>query len=154
MTTAYFNLNTTGLGYLNDIRTVTPKKGDPFQACRIAALNGPTDNPEYCYFDVRVYGSEAQHLINRCQDAVTNKHKVLIGFRLGDLWSDIFTYTRGKREGQQAVSLKARLLFIHWIKIDGKLVYRAEPKTSPENASPVANEHVTVHEAFPAEATA
>jgi hypothetical protein len=26
------------------------------------------------------------------------------------------------------VSLKARLLFVSWIKVDGKLVYKAEPK--------------------------
>ena len=34
---------------------------------------------------------------------------------------------KGKRAGEQ-VSLKARLLFVSWIKVDGKLVYKAEPK--------------------------
>src|SRR3546814_12346873 len=52
----------------------------------------------------------------------------MIGFRLGDLWTDTFTYTKGKRAGEQGVSLKARLLFVSWIKVDGKLVYKAEPK--------------------------
>ncbi|EPZ01212.1 DUF3577 domain-containing protein, partial [Mannheimia haemolytica] len=36
----YFNLHTTGIGYLSNIRTVTPKKGDEFLACTIGALIG------------------------------------------------------------------------------------------------------------------
>jgi len=60
--------------------------------------------------------------------AVKAEKKVLIGFRLGDLRADIFTYSKGKRAGEQGVSFKARLLHIGWIKMDGKLVYKAEPK--------------------------
>ena len=52
----------------------------------------------------------------------------MIGFRLGDLWTDTFTYSKGKRAGEQGVSLKARLLFVSWIKVDGRLVYKAETK--------------------------
>lgn len=49
----YFNLHTTGLGYLNNIRLVEPKKGTPFQkgkpfySCDIAALVGDSSQPEY-----------------------------------------------------------------------------------------------------------
>ncbi|PAU51980.1 hypothetical protein BZL41_26490 [Pseudomonas sp. PIC25] len=127
---SFFDLHVTGLGYLNRIREVTPRKGDPFLACDIAALNGPSDDPEYRYFDVRVSGTEAQQLVRRCTEAVDAKKKVLIGFRLGDLWTDLFTYTKGKRAGEQGVSLKARLLYVGWIKIDGKTVYKAEPKAT------------------------
>lgn len=43
---SFFDLHITGLGYLNRIREVKPKKGSPFLACDIAALNGPSDgNP-------------------------------------------------------------------------------------------------------------
>jgi len=91
---SYFDLHITGIGYLDRIREVNPKKGDPFLACNIAALNGPSDDPEYRRFDVRVSGSQAQHLIRRCEEAVKAERKVLIGFRLGDLWTDIFTHTR------------------------------------------------------------
>jgi len=129
---SYFDLHITGLGYLNRVREVKPKKGDAFLACDIAALNGPSDSPEYCRFDVRVSGTEAQHLIRRCEEAVKAERKVLIGFRLGDLWVDTFTYSKGERAGQQGVSLKARLLFLSWIKVDGQLVYKAEAKASDE----------------------
>ena len=125
---SYFDLHITGLGYLNRIREVKPKKGDAFLACDIAALNGPSDDVSYVRFDTRVSGSEAQHLIRRCIDAVEAEKKVMIGFRLGDLWTDTFTYSKGKRAGEQGVSLKARLLFVSWIKVEGKLVYKAEPK--------------------------
>ncbi len=126
----YFDLHITGLGYLNRIRDVTPKKGDPFLACDIAALNGASNDVSYVRFDVRVSGSDAQHLIRRCQQAVDAEKKVMIGFRLGDLWTDTFTYSKGKRAGEQGVSLKARLLFVSWIKIEGELVYKAEPKST------------------------
>ena len=125
---SYFDLHITGLGYLNRIREVKPKKGEAFWACDIAALNGPSDDVSYVRFDTRVSGSEAQHLVRRCIQAVDAEKKVMIGFRLGDLWTDIFTYSKGKRAGEQGVSLKARLLFVSWIKVDGKLVYKAEPK--------------------------
>ena len=51
---SYFDLHITGLGYLNRIREVKPKKGEPFLACDIAALNGPSNAPEYRRFEVRV----------------------------------------------------------------------------------------------------
>lgn len=130
----YFDLHVTGLGYVNRIREVKPRKGDAFLACDIAALNGPSDKPEYRYFDVRVSGADAQHLIRRCEEAVKAERKVLIGFRLGDLWPDLFTYSKGKNEGKPGVSLKGRLLFVSWIKVDGNLVYKAEAKAA-DNAS-------------------
>jgi hypothetical protein len=33
--------------------------------------------------------------------AVDAEKKVMIGFRLGDLWTDTFTYSKGKRAGEQ-----------------------------------------------------
>ena len=131
----YFDLHTQGLGYLNRIREVTPSRGKAFLACTIAALNGPTEAPEYRYFDVTVCGAEAQLLVNRYAEAVDQGRKVLMGFRLGDLWTDLFRYSRGDKAGKTGVSLKARLLFISWIKVDGQLVYQARPKSEAEDAT-------------------
>lgn len=132
----YFDLHTQGLGYLNRIREVTPSRGKAFLACTIAALNGPTEAPEYRYFDVTVCGAEAQLLVNRYAEAVDQGRKVLMGFRLGDLWTDLFRYSRGDKAGKTGVSLKARLLFISWIKVDGQLVYQAGPMLNPKLAQP------------------
>lgn len=138
---SFFDLHITGLGYLNRIREVKPKKGDAFLACDIAALNGPSDDVSYVRFDTRVSGSEAQHLVRRCIQAVDAEKKVMIGFRLGDLWTDTFTFSKGKRAGEQGVSLKARLLFVSWIKVDGKLVYKAEPKPTESGERVDRDEH-------------
>jgi len=130
----YFDLHTTGIGYLNRIREVRPKKGEPFLACDIAALTGSSDDVQYVRFDCRVSGESAQKIVRLCENAVNAEKKVLIGFTIGDLWTDIFTFEKGEKKGQQGVSLKARLLYIGWVKVDGKEVYKAEPKpkTEPE----------------------
>lgn len=151
---SYFDLHITGLGYLNRIREVKPKKGDAFLACDIAALNGPGDDVSYVRFDTRVSGSEAQHLVRRCFDAVEAEKRVMIGFRLGDLWADTFTYSKGKRAGEQGVSFKARLLFISWIKVDGKLVYKAEPKATDADVSDERDQEVPATSAAPADVSA
>ncbi len=126
----YFDLHIKGLGYLNRIREVPPKKGrrgQGFLACTIAALNGPKDQVEYKYFDCKVAGSDAQHLIRRCMQAVEEERKVLVGFCLGDPWIHTFTYEKGPKAGQPGFCHKARLLKVSWIKIDNVMVY-------PENA--------------------
>lgn len=151
----FYNLHTTGLGYLNRVREVKPKKADPFLACDIKALNGASDKLSYVRFDARVSGTEAQHLIRRCANAVKAEKKVLIGFRVGDLWGDIFTHTKGKKTGEQDVSFKVRLLFISWIKVDGVLVYKAEPKPtdSDERESDIPSPETPTPEEAPAPAS-
>ena len=125
--TKYFDLHTTGIGYLNRLREVTPRKGKPFMAVTVAALKGAADAVEYTYIDCNVVGEEAEKQIRRCQQAVDAEMKVLVGFRIGDIWPDMFTYQNGPRQGQTGVSLKGRLLYIGWIKINGKMVYQAKP---------------------------
>ena len=57
----YFNLHTSGIGYLSDIREIKPKKGEAFWACRIAALTGSSDAPEYRFFDMNVTGQDRDY---------------------------------------------------------------------------------------------
>ncbi|WP_458737147.1 STY4534 family ICE replication protein [Pseudomonas chlororaphis] len=129
----FFDLHTTGIGYLNRIREVKPRgKGKPFMAVAIAALRGSSDEVEYTYIDCNVVGTEAEKLVRRCQEAVTAEKKVLVSFRIGDIWADAFTYEKGDKKGQPGASLKGRLLFIGWIKVDGVTVYEAKPKDTAE----------------------
>ena len=122
---SYFNLHTQGIGYLNRIREVPIRRGQPFLACDIAALHGAANAVEYTRFDCKVSGAEAERLIRRCMEAVRAEKKVLLAFRIGDLWVDPFLYEKGERQGQPGASLKGRLLFIEWIKVDGVLEYKA-----------------------------
>ncbi|MGC6360253.1 STY4534 family ICE replication protein [Bisgaard Taxon 45] len=133
----YFDLHTHGVGYLNDIREVTPKKGNPFWACRIAALVGESENPEYRFFDCNIVGAEAETLIKKCIDAVTAEKKVLISFVLGDLWADTYVVskdTKYHKKGDVAVALKSRLLRVKMIKINGELKYQEQPKSNNSDA--------------------
>lgn len=137
----FFDLHVTGVGYINRIRKVNPKRGNAFWACDISALNGPADGVEYRRFDCRVSGQEAERLIKKLNATVVDRKekggsdpKILVGFKLGDLYPDMYTRTKGDRAGETAVSLKARLLFVNWVKVDGEKVYEA-PKREEANLS-------------------
>jgi hypothetical protein len=52
--------------------------------------------------------------------------KVLVAFRIGDIRTEAFTYEKGEKKGQAGASLKGRLLFLNWIKVDGETVYEAK----------------------------
>lgn len=98
----YFDLHTQGIGYLNRVREVRPKNGTPFWACDIAALHGSADNVNTTRFDCRVSGAKAIDLVQQYQDAVKQDRKVLIGFRLGDLYVDTFTYAKANVPARRA----------------------------------------------------
>ena len=119
----YFDLHTRGIAYVNRLRHVTPKKGQPFLACTLAALRGRTDEPEYTYIDVRVYNDTARALLESCQEALENKQKVLIGFTVGDIYPETFVYEKGEKKGQIGCGIKGRLIKISLIKINGHHVY-------------------------------
>lgn len=116
----YFDLLTSGLGYLNHIRAVTPEEGNPFLSITLAALRGSTDNAQYTHFECRVAGCQAKAVVQKLRSHVEGDHKVLIGFTLSDLYAQTFTYKKGEKAGQTGISLKARLLRIGWAKVDGE----------------------------------
>jgi len=121
--TKYFDLYTTGLGYLSRVRTVTPREGEPFLSVTLSALRGPVDNVHYTYFECRVSGRQAQDIVRQLRPAVEGKLKVLVGFTLSDLFAEPFTFKNGERAGETGVSLRARLLRISWAKVDGQPFY-------------------------------
>lgn len=129
----YFDLHTTGVGYLNRVRDIKPERGQPFLAVDISALHGDADNIQYTRFDCRIYGKEAQAIVRRLSPDIAADRKVLAGFRIGDLYAETFTYERGERQGQTGVSLKARLLKISWAKVDGETI--PLPESDQEQAA-------------------
>ena len=125
-TKQYFDLHTTGIGYLNRLREVTPKEGSPFLSVTIAALRGSVDNAQYTHFECRVSGKQAQQIVRQLKPAVEGNLKVLIGFTLSDLYAEVFTFKSGDKAGDTGISLKARLLRIAWAKVDGQPFYTAQ----------------------------
>jgi Protein of unknown function (DUF3577) len=115
----YFDLHVSGIGYLSRIRLVKPKKGGEFLSCSIAALHGSSDNVEYTHFDVRVSGALARKCIEALQNAVTSEAKVLIGFKVGDIYPDSYTVPNGTDTGQLRLLNKGRLLQVVHAKVNG-----------------------------------
>ena len=118
----YCDLHTTGIGYLNRVREVTPEKGTPFLAVTIAAIHGSVSDVQHTYFECGVYGEQAQNTVRDRMPAVEGESKVLIGFTLSNLRADTFTFKQGDKAGQTGVNLKARLIKIAWAKVDGQKV--------------------------------
>ena len=121
--TKYFDLYTTGIGYLSRVREVTNTKGNPFLSITLAALRGNADDAQYTHFDCVVSGQQAKDLVRELQPAVDDDCKVLVGFLLNDLYGQPFIFQNGDKAGDAGVNLKARLLRIEWAKVDGKSVY-------------------------------
>ena len=146
----FFNFHATGVGWMNRIRVVSPKRGgQPFLACSISALHGTTDAPERTCLDLRVSGEEAQRLVNRLQKHLDAKRKIFVSFKVGDLYPHL--YERKNREtGQQetAALIKGRLLSLQSIKIDGQKVWPAEVR---ENAPAPADAPTPAPEPAPVE---
>lgn len=122
----HFDLHVTGIGYLNRIRQVQVKKGS-FWACSIAALHGDINDPETTYFDCKIEGSEALERVKFLASAVEKKMKVVVSFKLSDIYAETFQYLTGDKAGQTGCSIKGRLLQIRSAKIDGMPVDFADP---------------------------
>lgn len=127
----YFDLHTSGVGYLSRVREVKVKKGEPFLCVDISALRGSSDAVEYTRFDCRVSGGEAATVIHRLRADIEAKKKVLVGFKIGDLYAETFTYEKGDKAGQTGISLKAHLLRLTFAKVDGVTVCQPPREAAP-----------------------
>ena len=118
-TSHYFNLHATGIGYLRRARNVTPDNGNAYLAVTIAALRGHRERHQYTYFDCIVSGRQAQAIIRRLMPAIEASKPVLVRFKIGDIYPELFTYRSGPRQGEPGTSVKARLLKIEFAMVDG-----------------------------------
>ena len=119
---SFFNLHVEGVGYLNRVRTVKPKKGREFLACTVSAMRGSTDSIGYTKFDCTVSGADAKDIVKRLESEVAAKKSVIIGFRIADIYPETFTFERGEKKGQTGVSIKGRLLRIKFAKVNGEMI--------------------------------
>ena len=132
---SFFNLHVEGVGYLNRVRTVKPKKGQEFLACTVAALRGSDSDVSYTKFDCRVSGADAQAIVKRLENDVSADKAVIIGFRIADIYPEMFTFEKGDRKGQPGVSIKGRLLRIKFAKVNGEPIDVPQPARAEERES-------------------
>ena len=128
----YFNLTSDGVGFVNRIRKVQSKKGDPYFGCTIQASYG--DSGDKCRFDVRVVGNEAkeafQSLVETYPEllsAEVKKHPtVIISFRLGDLNPKMIEFTDREGQSRSFATIDARLLIAKSIKVNGEVFHKTQ----------------------------
>jgi predicted Zn-dependent protease len=124
---SFFNLHVEGVGYLNRVRRVKPKKGQEFLACTVSAMRGSTDDIGYTKFDCRVSGSEAQKIVKQLEADVAAEKTVIIGFRIADIYPELFVFEKGEQKGQTGVSIKGRLLRVKFAKVNGESLDLPQP---------------------------
>lgn len=126
VSTRYFYLHLTGIGYITRIREKTKQEeGESRLYVDVAAFHGPLDQLKYTNISATVTGADSQKLVRQCRQSVDAQSKVLIAFRIGEPFVHQFKYDFGPRMGEYNARLEGRLLSIGWIKIDGQLVYSA-----------------------------
>jgi microcompartment protein CcmK/EutM len=143
--TNHFNLHLAGIGYLNRVRWVVPKqagrKAQPFLACSVSALRGDSQSPDYTYLDLRVSGQEASVLIEKCMKDVDQRRKVVISFKVGDIYPHMYE-RQVKVDGQKTAAtemaclIKGRLLLVNTITIDGERVYSRQAEDDAVDPAP------------------
>ncbi len=134
----YFNLHVEGVGYLNRVRTVKPKKGQEFLACTVSAMRGSAADLGYTKFDCKVSGAEAQKIVKLLEVDVADEKPVLIGFKIGDIYPETFTFEKGEKKGQQGVCIKGRLLRVKFAKVNGETFDLPQPARVNETESVAA----------------
>jgi hypothetical protein len=143
--TNHFNLHVSGIGYLNRVRWVQPKqagrKAQPFLACSVSALRGDSESPDYTYLDLRVSGQEAIELVKKCMEDVDQRRKVVISFKVGDIYPHMYerdVRVDGQSTGvkEMACLIKGRLLLINTITIDGERVYSRQAEDEAVDMAP------------------
>jgi hypothetical protein len=130
---SFFNLHVEGVGYLNRVRTVKPKKGQEFLACTVSAMRGSTTDLGYTKFDCRVSGAEARKIVKLLEPDVAAEKTVIIGFKIADIYPEVFTFEKGDKKGQPGVSIKGRLLRVKFAKVNGEALDLPEPAPVSES---------------------
>jgi len=128
----HFNLHLNGVGYLNRVRWVTVgqgRKAEPFLSCSIAAMRGEGDKPDYTYLDLKVVGEDAINLIDSFADDANNGHKVVVSFKVSDIYTHLYERESKDQNGNKtgmkepAALIKGRLLLVYSVTVDGERVY-------------------------------
>jgi hypothetical protein len=134
----FFNLHVEGVGYLNRVRVIKPKNGQEFIACTISAMRGSADDVGYTKFDCRVSGAQAQKVVRMLEEDVAAERRVIVGFRLADIYPELFTFEKGENKGQPGVAIKGRLLRVKFAKVNGVAVDLPESPVPTQGAEGAA----------------
>ncbi len=127
---SFYDIHISGIGFLDRIRMVTPKNGDPFMAATVGLQDGEVLDGDYSkvsttYLDCIVSGPRAFNILNDhiLQENVDQENTVIRAVvKTGGLNTEMFTYAQGPKQGQTGVSLRSRLFQITHLYVAGNAV--------------------------------
>ena len=126
----YFNLMTTGYGFLNRVRIVTPRTGgQPYMAVACAINNGKVDADgkcPKCYIDTIVRGEQAKRVVQYLLDNNLTDSTVQAQITIGDIAPILW-----EKDGEPQAGLKGRLVALANVKVNGQLL-TLEAEKSPD----------------------
>lgn len=138
---SFFNLTAKGIGWINRIRAV--KKGrHTFYACTFNALRGEEDengHVEQTTFELLVKGSKAKdHFIRILENGYTKEDKVWASLDISDIRPDLndagAPNSFVRKDGTHLVVIRANLLRINYLKLNGEYVVHAEKPAESESS--------------------
>jgi len=118
-----FEIITRGVGYANGFYTHISQDGELIRTCKIAAIHGSADKPDYTYFDTTVNDENIIGLLAQYNDAFKEKRKIVLAFTVKDLYPETFIYSSGEKQGETGCNSKGILNKISMIRIEGHQVY-------------------------------
>jgi len=127
MSSDYYDLTTTGVGFINRFRLNKPDQGKPYYSVTLAALHGKANDEgrtKKTYIDCNVVG-DALSMVKQIEPYFDGNQEpvIMAKFVIGDLEQRPFQYQSGERKGQTGFALKGRLFDIKWFKAEDKLYY-------------------------------
>lgn len=118
-----YDVITSGVAYLNRVRWVPVRKGQPYLACTVNAMMGVDNDVTYVSYDCNVVGEVAREVVGMLTDDVNDKAKVIIGFRIGDAKPEMFEFPdKATGEMVQRLGMKGRLLQVTFAKVNGQRI--------------------------------
>src|SRR5690606_4673219 len=115
-----------GVGQVKQIRQVAPRRGEPFTACTIVALMGPSKQPRHRYYDCEVTGLLAAEEILKCKEACDAGRRIMIKFELNRAELKPFTYRNGDKKDDVGFNEKADLVSIDWLTVDDEVKFQID----------------------------
>lgn len=119
----WFNLHIEGCGNFYNARLVNPGQGrrfKPFLSVRIALLQGPTQNPEPMFMDLKVTGSKAKKIIEMYFKHINDRDtKTFASIKFSDL---VIEPNPNAKEGQQPFFMKGRLINVKFLKVGDQAI--------------------------------
>lgn len=127
-TRSYFDYIATGVAYINRVKQIVPQAGqrafDPYWTATLAVLVSRGAGVQYRSIDCTIPAEEARQLLcYYAAEANALESNVLAGFRIADPHAGTFV----NKAGEVVPCMRGRLIRINWLKVNGKMVFKAEP---------------------------